>query len=502
MSLQGMNVVESGTLAPEEAKKMQNDSEDKIDGPDVSTQNGESKPGSVRLMAQLARAASRLLQTSTLEERNAALQAYKDGLVHFREEIEAANQRELEAAKVAVAAGELSSPVFQRLNCRGQKFETLLSGLDSLIAKDDPLGVCDLATELGSHLELFRLSCPIGVIAVIYEARPEAAVQVAGLALKTGNALLLKGGKEARETNRAVFKALRWGLEKAASAAISREVLQLIEDRQEVTELLQLDDEVDLVVPRGSNSLVKYIKENTRIPVLGHADGICHIYVDAAADLGKAAKIVADSKLQYVAACNTVESLLVHREILPTFLPAIISQLALRGVTFKVDSAALEVLKTQAVHTLEAHAQFVAVASEHDFHTEWLAPVLAVKTVDSLQEAIAHINSHGSHHTDCIITENKAHAEQFMKGVDSAGCYCNCSTRFADGYRYGFGAEVGVSTNKIHARGPVGLQGLVTYKYCLYGDGHTVGDFEEGRARYTHRPLATDKPRSERQLAN
>ncbi|CBZ53840.1 MGC81784 protein, related [Neospora caninum Liverpool] len=483
----------NGADAPGEAKKVNVKPDENTDLPVPETQNGNAKGGCVRRIAHVARDASRRLQTSTLEERNAALQAYKAGLIHFRDDIEAANRRDLEAAETAIATGELSASVSQRLNCRGKKFDALLNGLDALIAKADPLGVCDLATELGSGLELFRVSCPIGVLAVIYEARPEAAVQVASLALKTGNALLLKGGKEAKETNRAVFNALQWGLENAAIPAISKEVLQLIEAREEVTALLQLDDEVDLLIPRGSKSLVKYIKDNTRIPVLGHADGICHIYVDDAAALDKAAKIVADAKLQYVAACNTVESLLLHRLILPTFLPSLISALAPRGVTFKVDSVAFAYLETHAAHALATQA--VALASEQDFCTEWLSPVLSVKTVESLEEAIAHINSHGSHHTDCIVTENKAHAQQFMRGVDSAGCYCNCSTRFADGYRYGFGAEVGVSTNRIHARGPVGLEGLVTYKYCLYGDGHTVGDFEEGRAQYTHRALDADRAR-------
>ncbi|PFH35707.1 putative gamma-glutamyl phosphate reductase [Besnoitia besnoiti] len=443
----------------------------------------------VRLAARHARLASQRLQTSTLEERNAALVAYKEGLLHFREEIEAANARDIEAATAAVSAGEISSALLKRLDCRGKKFESLLHGLDTLIAQGDPLGTCDLATELAADLELFRVSCPIGVLAVIYEARPEAAVQVASLALKTGNALLLKGGKEAKESNRAVYKALTWGLEKATTSSISKDALQLLEERDEVKEMLRLDEDVDLVIPRGSNSLVKYIKENTRIPVLGHADGLCHIYVDADADLGKALKIIEDAKLQYVAACNTVESLLVHSAVPSKFLPSLVSSLAPLGVSFKLDSLAFSFVEAHGDEVLEKHGGALARANEQDFHTEWLAPVLSVKVVGSLEDAIAHINSHGSHHTDCIITENREHVQRFMRGVDSAGVYCNCSTRFADGYRYGFGAEVGVSTNKLHARGPVGVHGLVTYKYCLFGDGHTVADFEAGRTSYTHRPL-------------
>lgn len=384
-----------------------------------------------------------------------------------------------QAASDALATGELSSSLFSRLECTGSKFESLLDGLDALVCQGDPLGFCDLARELADGLELFRVSCPIGVIAVIYEARPEAAVQIAGLAMKSGNALILKGGKEASASNRAIYEALKWGLNQVG---MPESAIQLIEGREEVAELLSLDTLVDLVIPRGSKSLVQYVKRHTRIPVLGHADGLCSVYVDAEADLSQAIHIVKDSKLQYMAACNAAETLLIHETCLKQFFPDLIAVLGPLGVRFKVDGAAFACVPP-------AFVSLVEPAKDDDFFAEWLAPVLAVKTVRDVHEAIAHVNAHGSHHTDCIVTENPQTAELFMKGVDSAGVYCNCSTRFADGFRYGFGAEVGVSTERVHARGPVGLDGLVTYKYRLYGKGQAVGDVAAGKVVLTHKTL-------------
>ncbi|PHJ22651.1 glutamate-5-semialdehyde dehydrogenase [Cystoisospora suis] len=434
---------------------------------------------SVLQAAKKARQAAQKLQTTTLQERNAVLTGYRDGLLKFRGDIEAANAADIKAASAAVATGELSSSLFSRLECTGSKFESLLAGLDALVYQSDPLGFCDLARELADGLELFRVSCPIGVIAVIYEARPEAAVQIAGLAMKSGNALILKGGKEASASNRAIYEALKWGLN---HAGMPESAIQLLEGREEVAELLSLDTLVDLVIPRGSKSLVQHVKRNTRIPVLGHADGLCSVYVDADADVPQAIHIVKDSKLQYMAACNAAESLLVHEACLTQFFPDLVAALGPLGVKFKVDSAAAACVPPD-------FARFVEPAKEEDFFLEWLAPVLAVKTVRNVDEAIAHINAHGSHHTDCIITKNPETADVFMKGVDSAGVYCNCSTRFADGFRYGFGAEVGVSTERVHARGPVGLDGLVTYKYRLYGQGQAVGDVADGKVVFTHKTL-------------
>ncbi len=332
---------------------------------------------------------------------------------------------------------------------------------------------------------MYRVSCPIGVLCIIFESRPEAAVQISSLAIKSANAVILKGGKEALESNKALVGCFQRGLKKAG---LPEDAVQLVSTREDIAALLKLDQYIDLVIPRGSNALVKGVMESTKIPVMGHADGICACYVDKSADLAKAVRVVVDSKTQYVAACNTTETLLIHESIVETALPVLGKALAEAGVKMHADADLVPYLP----------AENTVAATDADFRTEYLGLEIAIKAVSSVEAAIEHINTHGSHHTDCIVTEDGAAAELFLEGVGSAGCYHNCSTRFADGFRYGFGAEVGVSTNRIHARGPVGLEGLVTYKYRMHGDGHIVAEYgnSKGMKQYTHKTfrLISDQP--------
>ena len=336
----------------------------------------------------------------------------------------------------------------------------------------DPLFQKILVRELDEGLVLTKETCPIGVIGVIFESRPDALVQIASLCIKSGNGIILKGGSEARATNRILFDTI---YQAATEAGLPEGFAQLIEDRAGIDELLQCHEDVDLIIPRGSNQFVRYIMDHTNIPVMGHADGICHVYVDGAALIGKAVPIVIDSKTQYPAACNAAETLLVHSAIADVMIPALADAAGAR-IELRGDEKTVSLIGC-------------AEASEEDYQTEYLDNILSVRIVDSIDEAIEHINRFGSHHTDCIITEDADSAAKFMALVDSAGVYQNCSTRFADGYRYGFGAEVGISTGKLHARGPVGLDGLVTYKYKLVGDGHIVADYASGASQFRFRDL-------------
>jgi len=351
----------------------------------------------------------------------------------------------------------------------------VIAGIQSLIALPDPVGEIRSATELDEGLELYRVTCPIGVIGVIFESRPDALVQISSLCLKSGNAVLLKGGSEASETNRALAQVIS---EATDAAGIPNGWLQLLETRADVGELLKLDDLVDLLIPRGSNEFVRYIMENSNIPVLGHADGICHVYVDADADVDMAVDVTVDSKCQYVAVCNAAETLLVHEGIAATFLP----QVAARLAEHNVDLFGCE--RTCAIIDCSP-------ASEEDWRTEYLDYRLAIRVVSDSDAAIAHINTYGSGHTDAIVTSSAKTAERFMALVDSGDVFWNCSTRFSDGFRYGLGAEVGISTNKIHARGPVGLDGLLIYKWLLKGNGQTVGPYADGSKEFTHKPIGS-----------
>ena len=426
-------------------------------------------------IARACRQASFTLAASEAAVRNRALCAVADALIARKATIFAANRADLAAAKEA----GIAAPVLKRLKFDEGKLHDVVAGLRALADMDDPIGHEQLRTELADGLVLSRISCPIGVVGVIFESRPDALVQIAALCLKSGNAVLLKGGREALCTNEALYEALREASEDAGAPC---GWAGLLTTRENVADMLKMDDLIDLIIPRGSNAFVRYIMDNSRIPVLGHSDGVCHIYVDSACrDAQMAARVIVDAKTQYPAACNAVETLLVHEDALSSILPEAARALHAASVRILADEAAKAVIASAGV-PCEA-------ASESDWTAEYLDHVIAVKTVASLNEAIAHINRCGSHHTDCILTEDEAAASRFFALVDSAGVYHNCSTRFADGFRYGFGAEVGISTGKIHARGPMGLEGLCSYKYILRGHGDIVGDFAAGERSFTHKKL-------------
>lgn len=437
--------------------------------------------GRVATIEELAlntrRAAARLSVLGD-EERKRALEAVAQALERSADEIVAANETDRAAAQ---AAG-ISPALLARLKLDEAKLRAEIAGLRSVASLPDPLGRVDIHRELDEGLVLTRVSCPVGVIAVIFEARPDAVIQIASLGLKSGNGVILKGGSEALNSCRAIADAIHRGLN---GTAVDPGAVTLLSTREESTALLALDGYVDLVIPRGSNALVQFVQRNTRIPVLGHADGICHLYVDRAADVDMAAAVAVDSKTQYPAACNAIETLLVHRDIAASYLPAAAAALGAKGVTLRVDAASRAILAPVSGLDLED-------AADDDWRTEYGDLVLAVRVVSSVDEAIDHINTFGSHHTDAIVTADAEAAEAFLAQVDSAGVYHNCSTRFADGNRYGFGAEVGISTQKMPPRGPVGLEGLVTYRYRLRGSGQIVADYSGTEARrFTHRDLAT-----------
>ena len=409
------------------------------------------------------------MAVTTLEERNHALTAIVDALLADKEEIFKANQEDLERAKEQ----GLQAPVLKRLKFQEEKLQEVVKGIRDLITLPDPLGKVQMKRELDEDLLLIRETCPIGVIGVIFEARPDAMVQIASLCIKSGNCAILKGGSEAMHTNKKIFDII---YRAAVSAGMPQLCMLQIEARSGIAELLDCHESVDLLIPRGSNEFVQYIMNNTKIPVMGHADGICHIYADRHLDVDLAVNVILDAKTQYTAVCNATETLLVHRDIAATLLPELARGFAQKKV---------EVRGTDEVQQIIS----CVPATDEDFATEYLDLIISVKLVDDIDEAIEHINRYGSHHTDCILTSDQDAAERFMQYVDSAGVYQNCSTRFADGYRYGFGAEVGISTGKLHARGPVGLEGLCTYKYRMYGHGNIVADYAEGRKQFHFKDL-------------
>lgn len=422
----------------------------------------------VKELAAAARQASYRLSVLSAGERNGALEAMARALEAHALEIYAQNALDMQDAQ----ADSLPMPLLKRLKFDAGKLRDVTAGLRSLAALPDPLGKVSLARELSPGLELFRVSCPIGVIGVIFESRPDALVQIASLCVKSGNACLLKGGREALRTNRALMAALA----EACRGLLPDGWAALLETREDVNDMLSQDESIDLVIPRGSNAFVRYIMDHTRIPVMGHAEGLCHTYVDAAADIPMAVKVVVDAKTQALAVCNATETLLVHRAIAPRFLPPCAEALREKGVELRGDEAVRAIIPC-------------APAAPEDWDAEYLDAILSIKIVDSVDEAIRHINRHGSHHTDAILSQDPEAQRRFLSGVDSAGVYVNCSTRFADGYRYGFGAEVGIATGKLHARGPVGVEGLCTYKYHLIGSGQTVQETVDGTIRYTHRDI-------------
>jgi len=425
-------------------------------------------------VAQRAKEASRVLATLTAARRDAALRAAAYAIEQRKLEVLIANSRDCHDASQAVNTGEMSPALFKRLQTDEQDVTAMSRCVNEVAALPDPLGRQLAATELDDGLTLYKESCSIGVIGIIFEARPEVIPQVAALALKSGNAVILKGGAEAVHTNNALVSiwrdALRYFLD------IPPATINLLHTRDDVSKLLQLDRDVDLIIPRGSQQFVKYIAKNTRIPVLGHGAGICHVYVDQKADLEKALNVSFDSKVQYPAACNAMETLLVHRDVAREFLPLMIQRFRAAAVELRGCPATV------------AYGDVVP-ASEEDWATEYSNLIVSIKIVNSLDEAIKHIDMYGSGHTEAIVTEDKAAATEFMSRVDAAGVYHNVSTRFADGFRYGLGAELGISTSKLHARGPVGLEGLTTYKYKLHGDGHVVASYSKGERTFKHRRL-------------
>lgn len=425
-------------------------------------------------MAGAARQAAWTLAGAGADARNAALRCMADVLQERQDAIFAANQ-----ADIADATRDgLAAPLLGRLKFAQEKLKAVCDGLTALADLPDPIGRTTYAREITPGLQVYRVTCPIGVIGVIFESRPDALVQIASLALKSGNAVLLKGGREALRTNAALCDALR---EAAARCGLPADFAQLLESREDVSAMLKEDALIDLIIPRGSNAFVRYIMDHSRIPVLGHADGICHVYVDKAADIPMAAAIATDSKAQNVAVCNAEETLLVHRDIAAAFLPVAAATLRAKGVRLLGDETVQSIISCEP-------------ATEADWHTEYLDYILSIKVVDSLEDAISHVNRCGSHHTDCIVTGDEEAARTFMTRVDSAGVYWNVSTRFADGFVYGFGAEVGIATGKIHARGPMGVEGLTSYKYKLIGSGQLMAEMKDGTRAYTHTTLDTECP--------
>ncbi|KAI0929741.1 hypothetical protein AcW1_006989 [Taiwanofungus camphoratus] len=452
---------------------------------------------SPRAAESIAEAAKKAFQASQLiptTERINALHELRKELVTAKDEILSANRKDLEVAQAEVHAGRMSDSLLKRLDLgKGDKWDSMLQGLTDVADLPDPTGIVTYASELDDNLELYRVSCPIGVLLVIFEARPEVVINIAALAIKSGNAAILKGGKESNKTTQLLSKAILAALSRTS---IPRTYIQAIQTRAEVSALLELDQYIDLVIPRGSNNLVRNIQNSTRIPVMGHADGLCSIYLDESADLGKAVRVVLDSKTDYPAACNAAETLIVHEKLLSTIWPVVANALLSADVQLFCDSLTLTSLTTLSPAPANLHAH-VHPSTPDSYTTEHLSLTLSVIALPSLMDAISFINVHSSHHTDCIVTETPTAASTFCQGVDSAGTFVNASTRFADGFRYGFGTEVGISTGRIHARGPVGLEGLVTYKYMLKskGDkGHIVGEFGlgDGKKRYKHRRIDTD----------
>lgn len=436
----------------------------------------ESNHGVVEA-ARRAREASLQLGELSGEVRNRFLLAVAEGFRARREDILSENRKDLADAEALCAEGKLARPLVKRLDLSGSKFDGVIAGLEAVAALPDPIGTIQKATELDEGLNLYRVSCPIGVICTIFESRPDALPQIASLCLKSGNAILLKGGKEARRTNRILADVID---EASVAAGAPSGWIHLLETREDVAGILDLDDCIDLIIPRGGNDLVRYIMNNTKIPVTGHEDGVCHVYVHEAADPDRAVAVSVDSKCQYPAVCNAAETLVVDAGFPVDSLRRVIEGLVAKGVTLAGDERVRAALPDVAMDP----------ADESDWRAEYLDLRMAVRVVEGLDEAIAHINRYGSHHTDTIVTESAEAAERFIRRVDSSSVMHNASTRFADGFRYGLGAEVGISTGKLHSRGPVGLEGLTIYKYIVRGQGQVVSDYSgaDGRS-FTHRAI-------------
>jgi glutamate-5-semialdehyde dehydrogenase len=423
----------------------------------------------IKEQVKLASEATPGIASVSTEAKNSALERVAHNLDENRDKILSANEKDVKEAKKA----NLTSVLIKRLELDNKKIDEIIEGVKSVIGLEDPVGKVLLATELDESLTLYKVSTPIGLIGVIFESRPEALVQITTLGIKSGNAVVLKGGSEAKGSNRILFNLIKDAIEQDAVFIGS---IQLIETREDVRKLLKLDSDIDLIIPRGSGALVKYIQQNTKIPVMGHSEGICHVYVDEEANLDMAVDIAFDSKCQYAAVCNAMETLLVHRDVANKFLPMIKVRYDEQNVELRGDERVKEVIECTNV-------------SKSDWGCEYNDFILSIRTVDSLTDAIDHINRYSSHHTDAIVTSNEKKAQRFLNEVDSSSVMWNCSTRFSDGYRYGLGSELGISTGKIHSRGPVGLEGLTIYKYKLIGDGQIVGDYANGIKKFTHRQV-------------
>lgn len=421
-------------------------------------------------LAHETRVAAQTLAGLSEAQKNQAIEAIAQALSDAEADILAANRADREVAETE----NLSPALYARLKLDATKLRGAIAGVRDVGKLPDPVGQVQIQRRLDEGLVLRRITCPVGVLGVIFESRPDAVMQIASLAIKSGNGAILKGGREAIRSCKAIVRAIQTGL---GQSDVDPAAIQLLTSRSEIAELLKLDRDVDLIIPRGSNAFVRYVQDNTHIPVLGHADGVCHLYLDTAADAAKAVAIAVDAKTHYPAACNAIETLLVHQDLAETLLPQVATALNQAKVQLKGDQ------RSQAALSAIQLGTGLDAATEDDWSTEYGDLTLAIKVVDSTEAAIAHISQYGSRHTDAIVTEDQATADRFLAQVDSAGVYHNCSTRFADGFRYGFGAEVGISTQKLPPRGPVGLEGLITYKYQMVGDGHIAATYTGDAAR-------------------
>jgi len=443
----------------------------------MSVTQNQLEVSDVHRTVRRARRAAHVLAALSGERRNEALNAAANAIEARSAEILAANEKDCVAAQRAVEAGELSRAMFARLRTTERGIAEMAQRVREVAGLPDPLHRRLTAMELDDDLVLYKETCPLGVVGVIFESRPDVVPQIASLTLKSGNAVCLKGGTEATETNAVLVSIWRDAL--TAFPDIPADSVVLFHTREDVAQILTLHDEIDLIVPRGSNEFVRYVTEHSRIPVLGHGEGVCHVYIHADADLQKALDVALDSKVQYPAACNALETLLVHKDIAAVFLPLMIAQFHAAGVEVRGCARTLEF----------AGEEEVVPATEEDWKKEYSDLIVSIKVVDGVNEAIEHINRYGSRHTESIVTESHDVAARFMEFVDAAGVFQNASTRFSDGFRYGLGAEVGISTGKLHARGPVGVEGLTTYKYKLFGKGQTVASYSRGQRTFKHRSM-------------
>jgi len=429
------------------------------------------RAASVKELALAAKRAGRKLASLSTEDKDRILLQIAESLERYTEDVLAANAEDAAEAAKLVDSREISKALYQRLLLTPEKYRGMIEGVRAVAKLDDPAAKVLLRTLLDDGLVLEKVTVPLGLLAIVFEARPDAVTQISALAIKSGNAVILKGGKEVERTMRAVLAAIHAALRE--SGVVGEAAIAGVYGRAPVEELLKLEGVIDLVIPRGSNALVQHIQKNTNIPVLGHADGVCHVYIDSAADVDMAIAIAVDSKVQYPAVCNAVETVLVHRAIAPEILPLLVDALEAEQVKVRGDQLTRQLLPGRAIDLVD----------DNEWHTEYSDLIVAIRVVDALEAALGHIERFGSYHTDAIVTEDAAAAKRFLDEVDSANVLHNCSTRFSDGFRYGFGSEVGISTSKLHARGPVGLEGLVTYKYRLLGSGQVVKDYAGRDAR-------------------